>query len=116
MTEQVIEQSREVFDQQTSIVIEANESFKNILIANQKITEKMEEVEGLTVSMRDLKDNSLQATNSILEATENSSANAEEVMSTSEEEHAATEQLFKKSTELKEAVQSLQESIGQFKI
>ncbi len=115
-TEKVIEESKAVFEQQSEIVKEANISFRNILNATQNITEKMEEVEELTNSMRLLKDDSLKATNSILEATENSSANAEEVMSTTEEEHAATEQLFLKSTELKEAVLSLQESIGQFTI
>lgn len=115
-TEKVIADSREVFEQQTLIVQEANKSFRNILEATQNITEKMEEVEQLTTSMTKLKDNSLEATNSILETTENSSANAEEVMSTSEEEHMATEQLFEKSTQLKEAVQTLQDSIRQFKI
>ncbi|MBR1741006.1 MAG: methyl-accepting chemotaxis protein [Lachnospiraceae bacterium] len=115
-TERVIDESKEVFEKQTLIVNEANKSFKSILAATQNITEKLDVVEELTTTMRTLKDDSLEATNSILETTENSSASAEEVMSTSEEEHAATEQLFKKSTELKEAVQSLQESIGQFRI
>ena len=115
-TERIINDSKEVFEQQAVIVEEANQAFKNILDATQNITEKMEEVEELTDSMSNLKDHSLEATNSILEAAENSSANAEEVMSTTEEEHMATEQLFDKSTELKEAVKSLQDSIRQFKI
>lgn len=114
-TEKVIKESEQVFAEQKEIVSASNDSFKNILIATGSITEKIKDITAITENMKELKDVSLKATNSILEAAETSSANAEEVLSTSDEEHAATEKLFEKSNQLGDAVDNLQKSLSRFK-
>ncbi len=115
-TEKVIKESEKVFAEQKEIVSASSDSFKNILVATGSITEKINDIKEITETMKELKDVSLQATNSILEAAETSSANAEEVLSTSDEEHAATEKLFEKSNQLGEAVENLQKSLSRFKV
>ena len=66
--------------------------------------------------MSSLKEESLNATKSILEITEHSSANTEEVLSVSMEELEISRKLSNKAGELEQAAASLQQSLSKFKI
>jgi methyl-accepting chemotaxis protein len=112
----VIDESKQIFEQQTTMVEATNGSFHDILTATDEITGKLKNVGELTETMKELKDNSLTATNAILNATENASANTEEVMSVTQEELNATAVLFQKSNELGNAVSKLKNSLEQFTV
>lgn len=115
-TVSVIDESKQIFEQQTNMVEATNGSFHDILSATDEITGKLKDVGELTQTMKELKDNSLEATNAILNATENASANTEEVMSVTQEELNATAVLFEKSNELGNAVSKLKDSLSQFTV
>jgi hypothetical protein len=66
--------------------------------------------------MSSLKEESLNATRSILEITEHSSANTQEVLSVSMEELEISRKLSGKAKDLEEAAVSLQQSLSKFKI
>lgn len=112
----LVNASKEVFAQQAEVVEKTIESFHHIVNSTDRISDKIGEIEQLTIDMDSLKESTLTSTQSILEITENASANTEEVLSVTAEELETSEILARKANELKSAVENLKNSLSKFKV
>lgn len=113
-TMNILKTSTAVFKEQSIMVDEMIKSFEKIILSTNDINEKIDEVRNTTDKMNLLKEDSLEATRSILEVAENSSANTEEVASVTIEELEVSRELADKATVLSEQVAKLRESISKF--
>lgn len=115
-TKGILEDAKNVFAQQSLMVIDTADSFQKIVDSTDVISAKVAEIGQLTAQMSSLKEESLGATRNILEITEHSSANTEEVLSVSMEELDISRKLSSKAGDLEQAATSLHQSLSKFKI
>lgn len=109
-----LEASRHIFEEQNKVVQDTIESFSEIVSSNDSISEHIETIGNIADGMNALKDNSLEATKSILSIAESASANTEEVMSATFEELETSEKLAKKSQLLQKSIDELKVTMNQF--
>ena len=109
-----LEASRHIFEEQNKVVQDAIESFSEIVSSNDSISEHIETIGNIADGMNALKDNSLEATKSILSIAESASANTEEVMSATFEELETSEKLAEKSQLLQKSIDELKVTMNQF--
>lgn len=115
-TMDILQSSMTVFNEQSHMVDEMIKSFEKIILSTNYISEKIDEVRKATDEMNLLKEESLEATKSILEVAENSSANTEEVASVTIEELEVSKDLADKANILSEQVARLRDSISKFTV
>ena len=109
-----LEASRHIFEEQNKVVQDTIESFSEIVSSNDSISEHIETIGNIADGMNALKDNSLEATKSILSIAESASANTEEVMSATFEELETSEKLAEKSQLLQKSIDELKVTMNQF--
>ncbi|MEE1009604.1 MAG: methyl-accepting chemotaxis protein [Agathobacter sp.] len=109
-----LEASRHIFEEQNKMVQDTIESFSEIVSSNDSISEHIETIGNIADGMNALKDNSLEATKSILSIAESASANTEEVMSATFEELETSEKLAEKSQLLQKSIDELKVTMNQF--
>ncbi len=112
----ILEDSKQVFAEQSRMVADTAGSFREIVSATDTISEKINKIGELTTEMSALKQESLDATKNIQEITEHSSANTQEVLSVTMEELEISRKLSEKANNLEQAAQSLGRSLSKFKI
>ena len=115
ITKNLIDNSRDVFREQSEAVTFTNNSFVNIISSTEKVTDSIETIEKLMDEINKQKDITLGSTNSIKIITETSSANTEEVLAATQEQTASAEHLEERSMKLGEIVKNLEDSLSRFK-
>jgi|GEM_PF-3657479 len=116
LTRNLVENSKNVFKEQSDAVEFANKSFINIIEATENVAQAIGTIESLMKEADLQKDKTIEYANEIKAITENFSANTEEVLAASEEQENNAEKLKMYSNIFNDSVNGLEESLNVFKI
>lgn len=116
ITRSLVENSKNLFKEQSDAVEFANKSFINIIEATENVAQAIGMIESLMKEANLQKDKTIEFANEITAITENFSANTEEVLAATEEQENNAETLKEYSNTFNDSVNGLEESLNAFKI
>lgn len=115
VTKNLINNSKNVFKEQSDAVQFTNKSFFSIIESAEKVTDAIKLIENLMEEVNLQKNKTIDFANSIKAITETSSANTQEVLAAAEEQTNSAEALKNYSNTLNSSINGLEESLNVFK-
>ncbi|WP_058484834.1 methyl-accepting chemotaxis protein [Defluviitalea phaphyphila] len=115
-TVSMVKTSDKIFEEQSIIVNETENSFKEMAESISKVIQEIEDINSSITEIEGQKNKTTEAIGNIAAIIEESAASVEEVTATSEEQTSFSEQLASLANNLRESIQTLKKSVSKFEL